>query len=47
MACGCAMTTLLFKPHDDHGYNFYLFLFLIGMTLITTDSWSDLDKQGD
>ena len=47
MACGHAMTGLLFTPCDRHEYNFYLFLFLIGMTPIATDFWSDLDKQGD
>ena len=33
--------------HDDCKYNFYLVLFLIGMTPIATNIWSDLVKQGD
>ena len=47
MACRCAINTLLLKARDDCKYNFYLVLFLIGMTPITTDISSDLVKQGD
>ena len=47
MACGHVITTVPLKAHDDHEYNFYLVLFLIGMTPIATDIWVDLVKQGD
>ena len=45
--CRHAITTVLLKACDDHKYKFYLVLFLIGTTPITTDIWSDLVKQGD
>ena len=39
----------MFKPCDERDFYFYFYLslYLIGTTPISTDIWSDLDKQGD